>query len=155
MHLKTVRHLLLPLLLLALPAQAADKVASLTVASNLALGRFVAASGGTVVVTPAGMRSTTAGVIALPGGTISAAAFNLVETGNGKALKWTTITLPASATLGSGTASMTLSAFTSAPAGTFIGSNLTQLTVGATLNVSPNQPAGTYTGTFSVTVNYE
>lgn len=151
---KTIRSLLLPFLLLALPGQAADKVGSLTTASNLALGRFIAASGGTVVVDPAGVRSTT-GVIPLPGGTISAAAFNLSVTGNGKSLAWTTITLPSSATLSSGSASMTLNAFTSNPDRTFIGSALTQLTVGATLNVSPNQPGGDYTGTFLVTVNYE
>ncbi|MET0857029.1 MAG: DUF4402 domain-containing protein [Telluria sp.] len=149
-----LRILLLPLLLPALPARAADKVGSLTPASNLALGRFIAAGGGTVVVSPGGVRSTS-GVIPLPGGTISAAAFNRTESGNGKSLRWTTITLPSSATLSSGSASMTLNAFTSNPVGTFNGSNLTQLNVGATLNVSPNQPAGTYTGTFSVTVNYE
>lgn len=151
---KTIRILLLPLLLLAVPGRAADKVGSLTTTSNLALGRFVAAGGGTVVVSPAGARTTT-GVIPLPGGTISAAGFNLVVSGTGKALRWTTITLPSSATLTSGSASMTLNAFTSNPTGTFNGSLLTQLAVGATLNVSPNQPAGTYTGTFSVTVNYE
>lgn len=151
---KIIRSLLLPFLLLALPGRAVDKVGSLTTTSNLALGRFIAAGGGTVVVSPAGVRSST-GVIPLPGGTISAAVFNLSVTGNGKALGWTTITLPSSATLTSGSASMTLTAFTSNPSGTFNGSALTQLEVGATLNASPNQPAGTYTGTFSVTVNYE
>ncbi|MET0855400.1 MAG: DUF4402 domain-containing protein [Telluria sp.] len=151
---KIIRILLLPILLLALPGQAVDKVGSLNTTSNLALGRFIAAGGGTVVVSPAGVRSTT-GVIPLPGATVSAAGFSLIVTGNGKALRWTTITLPSSATLSSGSASMTLNAFTSNPTGTFNGSLLTQLAVGATLNVSPNQPAGTYTGTFSVTVNYE
>lgn len=151
---KIIRCLLLWFLLLALPGRAVDKVGILNTTSNLALGRFIAAGGGTVVVNPAGVRSTT-GVIPLPGGTISAAGFSLSATGNGKALRWTTITLPSSATLASGSASMTLDAFTSNPSGTFNGSTLTQLAVGATLNVSPNQPAGSYTGTFSVTVNYE
>jgi hypothetical protein len=152
---KKIHSLLLPLLLLlALPAHAADNVPVLMPAGDLALGRFIAAGGGTVVVTHDGLRSST-GVILLPGGTVSAAAFDLGETGLGQAPDWTTITLPSSATLDSDGASMTLTAFTSNQAGTFSGSPLPQLTVGATLNVNPNQPPGTYTGRFSVTVNYE
>jgi hypothetical protein len=146
---------LLPLLLLALPAQAATKLPNVTATRDLALGRFAASGGGTVVVSPAGVRSTPGGVVLLSGGTVSSAAFSLTESGSGTALTWTSISLPASATLTSGAASMTLTNFTSNPTGTFDGSALRELTVGATLNVSPNQPAGNYTGTFSVTVDYQ
>jgi hypothetical protein len=50
---------------------------------------------------------------------------------------------------------MTLTNFTSNPSGSFTGSALTELTVGATLNVGPNQPAGNYTGSYPISVNYE
>jgi hypothetical protein len=153
---KTLWGLLLPLLLLGLPAHTATtKVGNVTTTRHLALGRFVAASGGTVVVSPAGVRSSSGGVLLLAGGIVSSAAFSLTESGDGDPLKWTTITLPASATLTSGGASMTLTDFTSNPNGTFNASPLKELTVGATLNVGPNQPAGAYSGTFSVSVNYE
>ncbi|MDB5934020.1 MAG: hypothetical protein JWQ01_1364 [Massilia sp.] len=148
--------LLLPLLLLALPVQPATKVGNVTPTRNLALGRFVAAGGGTVVVNPAGVRSKSGAVVLLSGGTVSSAAFSLTESGSGKSVTWTTISLPASATLTNGSgASMTLTNFTSNPTGTFSGSALTQLTVGATLNVGPNQSTGNYSGTFVVTVNYQ
>lgn len=150
------RALLLPLLLLALPVQTANKVGTLTPTRDLALGRFVAAGGGTVVVSPAGVRSKTGAVVLLSGGTVSSAAFTLSESGNGKSLAWTSIGLPASATLtSSGGATMTLTNFTSTPAATFVGSTLTQLTVGATLNVGPNQATGNYSGSFAVTVDYQ
>jgi hypothetical protein len=152
---KKLRGLLLPLLLLALPAQPATKVPNLTPTRDLALGRFVAAGGGTVVVSPAGVRTSSGGVLLLSGGTVASAAFSLTESGTGESLKWTTINLPASATLSSGGASMTLTNFTSNPSGSFTGSALTELTVGATLNVGPNQPAGNYTGSYPISVNYE
>ncbi len=153
---KKVQALLLPLLLLALPVQTANKVGAITPTRNLALGRFIAASGGTVVVTPAGVRSRTGAVVLLSGGTVSSAAFTLSESGNGKSLAWTSIALPASATLtGSAGASMTLTNFTSTPSGSLVGSAVTELAVGATLNVGANQRAGSYSGTFAVTVDYQ
>jgi hypothetical protein len=153
---KRYRALLLPLLLLVLPVQPANKVGNIAPTRNLALGRFVAAGGGTIVVSPAGIRSKTGAVLLLAGGTVSSAAFTLSESGNGKALVWTSIGLPASATLTNGSgASMTLTSFTSTPTGTFSGTTLTQLTVGATLNVAPNQDAGNYSGSFVVTVDYQ
>ena len=66
------------------------------------------------------------------------------------------VTLPSSATLSSGTNTVTVNAFTT-------GSSLSSLTatgsaqtytVGATLNVPANAAAGTYTGTFTVTAAY-
>jgi hypothetical protein len=150
------RHLLAPLLFwAALPALAANKVGVITTTANLSYGRFLAAGGGSIILTPAGARSKTGGVVLLSGGTVSAASFSLTETGAGKALHWTTITLPSSATLSSGGATMTLTNFTSNPANTFTGLTQTVLTVGATLTVGPNQAPGNYSGSFAVTVNYE
>ncbi|NLR80213.1 DUF4402 domain-containing protein [Chitinophaga eiseniae] len=113
-------------------------------------------TGGTVVLTPAGVRSSTAGVT-LPStatGTVTAASFTVNGTGN-----YTyAITLPSSAlTITSGSNTMTVTNFTSTPSGTGTLTAGTQtLNVGATLNVTAAQPAGTYvSGTpFNVTVNY-
>jgi hypothetical protein len=153
---RKIRHLLALLLVwAALPAFAANKAGVLTTTRNLSYGRLVAASGGTIVLTPAGVRSQTGGVVLLPGGTVTSASFSLTESGTGKSLNWTTITLPSSATLSSGGATMTLSSFTSNPPNTIAGLTQTVLTVGATLAVSSNQAPGNYAGSFAVTVNYE
>ena len=113
------------------------------------------ATGGTVILTPAGIRSATGGV-SLPAtsGTVTAATF--VVTGEGAYAY--TITLPTAAhTISNAANNMTVTAFLSTPSG---GGTLTAgtqtITVGATLNVSAAQVKGTYvseTG-FTVTVNY-
>lgn len=150
----TLRRLLPLLLLLALPARPDNKAGIVTATRNLALGRFIATTGGTVTISPDGVRSGSGGVILLGGASATSAAFSLTESGTGTSLTWTTITLPASATLGSGGASMTLNNFTSNPDRN-VTAGVQLLSVGATLVVSPNQPAGNYTGTFAVSVNYE
>lgn len=116
----------------------------------------VSASAGTVILAPAGTRSTTGGVT-LPAttGTVAAASFTVTGT---PAYTYA-ITLPSTATtVTSGSDNMTVTAFTSNPSGTGtigVGGNETLL-VGATLNVAANQPSGIYvSGTpFTVTVNY-
>lgn len=110
---------------------------------------------GTVVLTPAGARSTTGGVT-LPAttGTVSAASFTVT----GEAGFAYVITLPAVATtISSGGNNMTVDDWTSNPSGTgTLTGGTSTLTVGATLYVGISQPAGTYvSGTpFTVTVNY-
>jgi hypothetical protein len=65
------------------------------------------------------------------------------------------ITLPATATITSGVNTMTVNAFTSTPSGTgTLVAGTATVNVGATLNVAANQVAGSYTGTYPVTVNY-
>ena len=117
----------------------------------------VSATAGTVVLSPAGSRTTTGGVT-LPAtpGTVTAAAFNVT----GLATYTFAITLPSTAltlTRNLGTETMTVTAFTSNPSGTgTLTSGAQTVNVGATLNVSALQVAGTYvSGTpFTVTVNY-
>ncbi len=116
----------------------------------------VSATGGTVILAPAGTRGITGGVT-LPAtvGTVTEARFTVTGVAN-----YTySITLPSTATtVTSGANTMSVNAFTSlpSPTGTLDGSGTQTLKVGATLNVSALQPAGTYiSGTpFSVTVNY-
>ena len=112
-------------------------------------------SGGTVVLAPAGTRTTTGGV-SLPAtaGSPAAAAFTVTGQGN-----YTyAITLTTSATLSDGAShTMTIGTFTSNPSSTGTLSSGTQnITVGATLTLSAAQTAGAYTTStpFTVTVNY-
>jgi Domain of unknown function (DUF4402) len=118
----------------------------------------VNASAGTVVLAPAGTRSSTGGVT-LPAtvGTVSAASFNVTGEGN-----YTySITLPSSHYIlkkqGSGDETMRVNAFISSPSGTgTLTAGSQTLNVGATLKVSGSQATGTYTNStgFAVTVNY-
>jgi hypothetical protein len=113
------------------------------------------ATGGTVVLDPAGTRTSTLGVT-LPSanGTVSAAAFTVTGSGNSTYA----ITLPSSVTLthSGGVETMAASSFTSNPSATGALSSGTQdIAVGATLTVAAGQLAGVYTsGSFDVTVNY-
>lgn len=113
------------------------------------------AAGGTVIMTPGGVRSTTGGVT-LPAvaGTVTAASFTV----NGQGTYTYAITLPATATtLTNGANTMTADTWTSTPSATGALTAGTQtLNVGATLNVAAAQAAGIYvSGTpFSVIVNY-
>ena len=145
--------LLLPLL--AAPARAANKVGNTTTTRDLSYGRFAANTGGTIIMSTAGVRSKTGGVVLMSGGIVTSASYSLTETGSGKSLQFTTITLPTTATMTSGANSMTLSNFVSNPPNTVLGTGLRVVLVGATLNVAPNQAPGNYTGTYSVTVNYQ
>lgn len=118
----------------------------------------VSTTAGTVVLAPAGTRTTTGGVT-LPGttGTVTAAAFSVT----GEAGYTYAITLPASAITLSDTATtpntMTVGTFTSTPSATgTLTAGAETVNVGATLNVGASQVAGTYTNTtdLTVTVNY-
>src|SRR5207249_2169946 len=107
------------------------------------------ATAGTVTVSPAGVRSATGGVALGSSTGVSAAAFTVT----GDPLATYSVSLPGSATLSSGAASLTLDGFTSTPSGAGNLSLLGRqtLTVGGTLHVGVHQLSGTYTGTFSVT----
>jgi hypothetical protein len=112
-------------------------------------------TGGTVVLSPAGVRTKTGGVtLPTTTGTVTAASFTVNGTGN-----YTyTITLPSTAlTITSGANTMTVTTFTSTPSATGqLTAGAQTLNVGATLNVAAAQPAGTYVSAtpFNVTVNY-
>ena len=104
---------------------------------------------GTVTVTPAGARTCSAEVDCLGG--FPAAAFDVT----GEAANTYSITLPSSATLTSGGDTMTIDTFTDdAGATPTLSGGSDTFNVGATLNVGATQASGTYSGTFSVTVNY-
>ncbi len=104
---------------------------------------------GTVTVTPAGARSSVN--VDLLGGVPSAASFDVT----GEPAQTYFITLPSSTTLSSGGNTMTVDTFNhDAGASPRLIGGIDTFNVGATLNVGATQVAGTYSGTFAVTVNY-
>ncbi len=127
-------------------------------AGNMNFGNVaVSSTAGTVVMTPAGVRSFTGGVtLPASAGIVSAAHFAVTGT-TGYTYS---ILLPATpTTVTSGGNTMTVSTFTSTPTvatGGLLGAAGQTIDVGATLNVGSSQVAGTYvSGTgFPVTVNY-
>jgi hypothetical protein len=132
---------------------------SIANAGDMNFGNIAVSSsaGGTVVLAPAGTRTTT-GSVTLPAttGTFSAAHFNVTGNPNYSYA----ITLPSTPTTVTyaATNTMTVNVFTSdpTPTGLLDGTGKQTINVGATLNVSAAQAAGTYvSGTpFTVSVNY-
>ena len=149
---------LLSLLLLAASGAQAQQVV-LTNTRGLDFGRFVAGSGGTVVIGPTGIRSRTGGVVLLNSPSASPANFNVAKTSNGGGNKAVIITLPGNGEirLSNGSNSMAVNSFVSTPSRTIssVPVSGTPLAVGATLTVAPNQAPGTYSGSFSVIVNFQ
>jgi hypothetical protein len=138
-------------------AAAPAAAASISVVNNqvLRFGKFAAGTGGTISINPAGSRSASGGVALISSGTSNAAqftvsgdvnlAYSLMLPGNGSV----------ALTNGSGQ-SMSVTNFTGNPTGTgqLSGVGKQYVTVGATLNVGPNQVPGSYSGTFDLIVDY-
>jgi len=113
---------------------------------------YVGAYPGTVVLSPSGTR-TAQGNVTLGSATgVAAAQFSIT----GEHYLTVAVVLPGSATLSSGTNSMTLDAFTSLPGGTVVldVNGHATFTVGASLHMVAWQPRGAYSGTYNVTVAY-
>ncbi|MBQ5949398.1 DUF4402 domain-containing protein [Massilia sp. ST3] len=148
--------LLLVLVLGASGVQAQQIVLGTT--RNLDFGRFVAGSGGTITISPTGVRSRTGGVILLNSPTASQAGFNVGRNGNGGYNKGVIISMPSNGQirLSNGSNSMAVSGFTSSPSNmATLPPNGMALSIGATLTVAPNQAPGTYSGSFPLTVNFQ
>ena len=128
-----------------------------TVDMNFGNIAVAASTGGTVILSTSGSRTTGgSGGVTLPAttGAVTAASFTVA----GASGYSYAITLPSSCTISDGSGhTMTVNSFTSNPSsiGTLTGGSST-LNVGATLNVSAAQTANTYTNStgVSVTVNY-
>ncbi len=116
----------------------------------------VPSTAATVILAPAGTVSIGTGTITLlaQAPTAHAASYNVT----GDNLATYTITLPsANVTLTSGANTMTVNTFTCSygtNASTFSASGTDSFTVGAKLNLASGQVAGTYSGSFDVTVAY-
>ena len=142
-------------------------IVPITIAKDVALnfGNVVAsAAGGTVLLTPSGVVTPTGVTIpATQKGTQTAATFKVT----GETLFTYAITLPSSSVnltdgatspntmaVGSFTVAAGTNGSVSAAVGTLTAGGLGDLNVGATLTLGANQVAGTYAGTFPVTVAY-
>jgi hypothetical protein len=124
--------------------------------SSIDFGTFYAptsGSGGSVIIAPDGTRSSPQGKVTLAGGSPSAASFSVG--GSPNTAYTVTVSSPGTLTNGSG-ASMAIGSFThdntddALPA-----SGSETINIGASLTVPKNQASGTYTGTFTVTVDYQ
>lgn len=144
----------MPLVLALAGASFAAASQSISSLSSLSFGSFVAGNGGTVTVSPGGLRSQSGGVVLVgQGSTYTAASFRVSGTSNASY----TITLPTDhvVLLVDGANTMALNGFVSNPvSGTLSGGGSQMIMVGATLVVGGAQAAGNYTGSYSVTVNY-
>jgi predicted small secreted protein len=117
---------------------------------------YKSVGGGTVRVTPAGVRTVVAGTVTLAAAPVATAGTFTV--GGDPALTYT-ITLPADGvvTISNGAVTMPVNVFTVTSASgtnTLSGAGSDLISIGADLIVGGGQASGTYTGTYNVTVQY-
>ena len=118
----------------------------------LNFGTFTAGTGGTVVVTSAGVGSVTGDVGTVNGNANSADQFTVTGDGT-RSFNITTSTGNQVSTGGATPATMAFAVATPASAALVAGAYT--LNVGGTLTVANNQAAGAYTGSYTVTVTYQ
>ncbi len=112
----------------------------------------VGTAGGTIVLDTTGGRSVTGDAEAVTGGTQAAGVYNVTGSGT----KAYSISFPANATISSAGNNMTVDNFThDAGVTPALSGGADTFNVGARLNINPSQPAGAYTGTYTLTVNYQ
>lgn len=122
-----------------------------TTGSALNFGKFTVGTGGTVTVTPGGVGSTTSDVGFVPGGSgTTADQFTLTADAN-RAFGITTT----GGTISNGTKTMTFTTLPSAATGTSSATGTGSFSVGGTLTVTGTETAGSYTGTYNATVQYQ
>jgi hypothetical protein len=135
--------------------EACAQQAVLTNTRGLDFGRIVAVGAGTVVVSPGGGRPQATGVIVLNAGSPGPATFTVGGNAGKKSVLITFQTSSIQLTSGSNT--MTVDTFVSSPAANTLVSPSAAATVsvGATLRVKAKQAPGAYSGTFSLTANFQ
>lgn len=134
----------------------AEVLSTLTVTNtaDLQFGQIAANTGGTVSVN-ADLSVASSGAL-ISTGTRAPAAFDVTGAPNAMVI----VTLPAAAvdlTRSGGTETMSLGGFNTDPNGAFQldGAGAASFAVGGTLTVGSGQVPGTYSGTFSVSVEYQ
>jgi hypothetical protein len=144
--------------LAALLATPAARAQSASATRALSFGKFVAQSGGSVTVSPTGARSAAGSVLLIASGPGTSAAFQVSDPEPANSDRSFIISLPpdGSVMLTGPSGSMPVDQFTSEPSetGTLVAGART-IQVGATLGVGANQPAGSYSGSFPLIINYQ
>lgn len=121
---------------------------AITAGNTLEFGAFTGAAG-TVTVSTAGARSATGSVVLAPtSGTVRQGTFSVTGSGNSTFA----ITYPSAFNITSG--ANTMSVTVSGPATGTLASGSATINVGGTVTVAANQAAGSYTGTYTMTVEY-
>ena len=118
-----------------------------TAGAALNFGKFTTGAG-TVVITPTGGQSATGSVNIVTGGAPAADAFKVAGDTNRTFAITTT-----NSTVANGATTMAFTTTPSAATGTLVAGAAT-FTVGGTLTALGTEGAGTYSGTYSVTVTY-
>ena len=119
-----------------------------TALATLNFGTFDAGTGGSVTVTQGGIGSAGGSVNFVSGSVNAADAFTVAGDGN---RVFTIVTTGGNVTSGANTMAFT----TSAPATGTLASGVGGFNVGGTLTVGSGQAVGSYTGTYTATVNYQ
>ena len=134
----------------------AEVLSTLTVTNTSALqfGQIAANNGGTVSVNANGSASASGSIVST--GTRAPATFAVTGSPNASVI----VTLPSgpiNLTRSGGSETMAVSAFNTAPSGGFQldSSGAGSFAVGGTLTVAANQASGSYSGSFSVSVEYQ
>jgi hypothetical protein len=121
---------------------------AITAGQTLEFGAFTGAAG-TVTVSTAGARSSTGAVVLAPtNGTVRQGTFTVTGSGNSTF----GITYPSAFNITSGANNMSVTV--SGPATGTLTSGTATINVGGTVTVAANQAAGAYTGTYTMTVEY-
>ena len=125
---------------------------SIAKTADLNFGAMIATpTAGVVTLSSAGVRTAAGGAVLASAAGVSAAGFAVA----GEPLTSFSVALPASIQIASGANSMTVDTFTTDAAAYLLdGTGAHPLTVGANLSITASQPAGLYSGSFSVTVAY-
>lgn len=122
----------------------------ITATQSLSFGSFVAGGGGNVVMSPLGVRANTGTTMLLSSDPGAPAQFFVTSSDDYKNYS---ITFPSAINLKGPGTSMRLNQFTRSPSSGNTGANGQAFSVGGTLRVNSNQTPGSYSGSFSVTVN--
>ena len=118
-------------------------------------GRFVPAGGGSVTVDINGARSR-GGAVVLLNSAPSPARYTISSIGNDKRAYSLTLPPNGMVKLTSGASTMAVNNFSSnVGAGGLLPSGAQTVSVGATLQVTPGQPPGNYSGAFQITLDYQ
>lgn len=128
---------------------------TITQSENMNFGTMLSSSAHNVTLDLADGRESTVDAMLVEDSANAPKSGKFVINNGGSGAVKATITLPDSTTVKNGSTNLTVDTFTSDfPSDGSIGVGNTTLKVGATLHVTANAPAGDYTGTYNVTINY-